>query len=165
MNRRSLNKRRSRHRDTPELNITSFMNLMVVLVPFLLITAVFSRITILELSVPTTSGGSQAVKQNFAIEVIVRKAGLELANGSSVVAAIPNQMGEYDLEKLTRILLRLKNDYPEKNDATVLMEPDIQYDHLIRVMDTLRETEIPEEGSGELRKMALFPKISIGDAP
>jgi biopolymer transport protein ExbD len=141
------------------------MNLMVVLVPFLLITAVFSRITILELSVPTTSGGSQAVKQNFAIEVIVRKAGLELANGSSVVAAIPNQMGEYDLEKLTRILLRLKNDYPEKNDATVLMEPDIQYDHLIRVMDTLRETEIPEEGSGELRKMALFPKISIGDAP
>ena len=165
MNRRSLNKRRSRHRGGPELNITSFMNLMVVLVPFLLITAVFSRITILELSVPTASGGSQVVKPNFAIEVIVRKAGLELANGSSVVAAIPNQMGEYDLEKLTRILLRLKNDYPEKDDATVLMEPDIQYDHLIRVMDTLRETEIPEEGSGELRKMALFPKISIGDAP
>jgi len=149
----------------PELNITSFMNLMVVLVPFLLITAVFSRITILELSVPTASGGSQVVKPNFAIEVIVRKAGLELANGSSVVAAIPNQLGEYDLEKLTRILLRLKSDYPEKDDATVLMEPDIQYDHLIRVMDTLRETEIPEEGSGELRKMALFPKISIGDAP
>ena len=74
-------------------------------------------------------------------------------------------MGEYDLVKLTKILLRLKSDYPEKDDATVLMEPDIQYDHLIRVMDTLRETEIPEEGSGELRKMALFPKISIGDAP
>jgi len=141
------------------------MNLMVVLVPFLLITAVFSRITILELSVPTASCGSQVVKPNFAIEVIVRKAGLELANGSSVVASIPNQVGEYDLEKLTRILLRLKSDYPEKDDATVLMEPDIQYDHLIRVMDTLRETEIPEEGSGELRKMALFPIISIGDAP
>lgn len=165
MNRRLLNRRRSRHRDTPELNITSFMNLMVVLVPFLLITAVFSRITILELSVPTASGSSQVVKPNFAIEVIVRKAGLELANGSSVVASIPNQADEYDLQKLTKILLRLKSDYPEKDDATVLMEPDIQYDHLIRVMDTLRETEIPEEGSGELRTMALFPKISIGDAP
>ena len=147
------------------MNITSFMNLMVVLVPFLLITAVFSRITILELSVPTASGGIQVVKPNFAIEVIVRKAGLELANGSSVVASIPNQVGDYDLEKLNKILLRLKSDYPEKDDATVLMEPDIQYDHLIRVMDTLREAEIPEEGSGELRKMALFPKISIGDAP
>ncbi len=165
MNRRSLNRRRSRHREAPELNITSFMNLMVVLVPFLLITAVFSRITILELSVPTASGGNQVVKPNFAIEVIVRKAGLELANGSNVVASIPNQADEYDLQKLTKILLRLKSDYPEKDDATVLMEPDIQYDHLIRVMDTLRETEIPEEGSGELKKMALFPKISIGDAP
>ncbi len=165
MNRRSLNKRRSRHRDTPELNITSFLNLMVVLVPFLLITAVFSRITIMELSVPTASGGSQVAKSNFTIEVIVRRAGLELANGSSVVAAIPNQEGEYDLQKLTKLLLRLKSDYPEKDDATVLMEPDIQYDHLIRVMDTLRETEIPEEGSEELRKMVLFPKISIGDAP
>ena len=165
MNRRSLNRRRIRHRDTPELNITSFMNLMVVLVPFLLITAVFSRITILELSVPTASGDSQVVKPNFAIEVIVRKAGLELANGSSVVASIPNQADEYDLQKLTKILMRLKNDYPDKDDATVLMEPDIQYDHLIRVMDTLRETEIPEEGSGELKRIALFPKISIGDAP
>lgn len=165
MNRRSLNKRRSRHRDTPELNITSFLNLMVVLVPFLLITAVFSRITIMELSVPTASGGSQVAKSNFTIEVIVRRTGLELANGSSVVAAIPNQEGEYDLQKLTKLLLRLKSDYPEKDDATVLMEPDIQYDHLIRVMDTLRETEIPEEGSEELRKMVLFPKISIGDAP
>ena len=165
MNRRSMNRRRIRHLDTPELNITSFMNLMVVLVPFLLITAVFSRITILELSVPTASGGSQVVKPNFAIEVIVRKTGLELANGSHVVASIPSQADEYDLQKLTKILLRLKNDYPEKDDATVLMEPEIQYDHLIRVMDTLRETEIPEEGSGELRKIALFPKISIGDAP
>jgi biopolymer transport protein ExbD len=31
-----------------ELNITAFMNLMVVLVPFLLMTAVFSHITILD---------------------------------------------------------------------------------------------------------------------
>ncbi len=165
MNRRALNKRRRRYRDDPELNITSFLNLMVVLVPFLLITAVFSRITIQELSVPTSAGGNQVVKPNFTIEVIVRKAGLELANGSSVVAAIPNQEGDYDLEKLTRTLLRLKSDYPDKDDATVLMEPDIQYDSLIRVMDTMRETEIPEEGSGELQKLVLFPRISIGDAP
>ena len=165
MSRRNLYKRRRRHRDAPELNITSFLNLMVVLVPFLLITAVFSRITILELSVPTAAGGQAEVTPNFSIEVIVRKTGLELANGSNVVAAIPNQDGDYDMQKLTDILLRLKSDYPEKEDATVLMEPQIEYDHLIRVMDTIRETEIPEENSDELVTMVLFPKISIGDAP
>ena len=165
MNRRQLYKRRRRHREPPELNITSFLNLMVVLVPFLLITAVFSRITILELSVPTTSGGQHMSAPNFSIEVIVRKAGLELGNGSNVVAAIPNKDGDYDMQKLTDILLRLKSDYPDKMDATVLMEPDIEYNNLIRVMDTVREAQIPEEGSGEMQKMALFPVISIGDAP
>ena len=165
MNRRQLYKRRRRLREPPELNITSFLNLMVVLVPFLLITAVFSRITILELSVPTTSGGQQMAAPNFNIEVIVRKAGLELGNGSNVVAAIPNKDGDYDMQKLTDILLRLKSDYPDKVDATVLMEPDIEYDHLIRVMDTVREAQIPEEGSGEMQKMALYPVISLGDAP
>ena len=42
-----------RHKEVVELNITAFMNLMVVLVPFLLITAVFSQVAILDLNLPT----------------------------------------------------------------------------------------------------------------
>ncbi|WP_303722878.1 biopolymer transporter ExbD [Malonomonas rubra] len=157
-----------RHRgakEAPELDITTFLNLMVVLVPFLLISAVFSRVTILELSVPTAAGGAAEVKPSFTIEVVVRKAGLELANGSQVVAAFPKKEDEYDLEKLTQMLIRLKKDYPEKKDATVLMEPDIEYDTLIRLMDTVRETELSEEGNDTSQKLELFPLISIGDAP
>jgi hypothetical protein len=63
------------------------------------------------------------------------------------------------------LLLRLKKDYPEKDDATVLLEPNIAYDSLIHVMDTLRGTELHEEGKDEARKLVLFPNISIGDAP
>ena len=149
----------------PELDITTFLNLMVVLVPFLLISAVFSRVTILELSVPTGAGGSAMTKPNFTIEVVVRKAGLELANGVQVVAAMPKTEGEYDLEQLTEMLMRLKKDYPEKTDATVLMEPDIDYDTLIQVMDRVRQTELPAEEGEEVQRLELFPLISIGDAP
>jgi biopolymer transport protein ExbD len=156
---------RRRTKEAPNLDITTFMNLMVVLVPFLLISAVFSRVTILELSVPTAAGGEQRVQPNFAIEVIVRQAGLELANGNSTVAAMPKKNEEYDLEQLSEMLQRLKASYPEKTDATVLMEPDIEYDYLIRVMDTLREAEIADEDTGAIGKVALFPDISIGDAP
>lgn len=156
---------RRRTKEAPNLDITTFMNLMVVLVPFLLISAVFSRVTILELSVPTASGGTQRAQPNFAIEVIVRQAGLELANGNSTVAAMPKKDEEYDLEQLSEMLQRLKASYPEKTDATVLMEPDIEYDYLIRVMDTLREAEITDEDTGEIGKVPLFPDISIGDAP
>ena len=69
-------RRRSRSRREPaELNITAFMNLMVVLVPFLLITAVFSRITILELNLPTAQE-SEASEEEQALDltVVVRAA-------------------------------------------------------------------------------------------
>jgi biopolymer transport protein ExbD len=151
--------------EPPELDITTFLNLMVVLIPFLLISAVFSRVTIMELSVPTSAGGAASNTPNFTIEVIVRKAGLEIANGSSVEAAIPKKNEQYDMEMLSAMLLRLKVQYPEKEDATVLMEPDIEYDHLIQIMDAVRGTEVKAEGSEEVRRMILFPEISIGDAP
>ena len=156
---------RKRMVETPELNITTFLNLMVVLIPFLLISAVFSRVTIIELSVPTSAGGSVSTTPNFAIEVIVRKAGFEIANGSSVEAAIPKKEDQYDMEMLSEMLIRLKAQYPEKEDATVLLEPDIEYNYLIQIMDAVRGTERQQEGSEAVQRIVLFPDISIGDAP
>ncbi len=147
------------------INLTPMMDVLIVLVVFLLITAVFMSITIEELSVPTAAGGAAVNNPNFAIEVIVRKAGLQIANGRSVEANIPNKEDKYDIALLTQALTRIKAQYPEKLDATVLMEPDIKYDHLIEVMDAVRSSHVRAEGSGEVQKIDLFPKISIGDAP
>jgi len=157
--------RKKKKEGLANLDVTTFLNLMVALIPFLLITAVFSRVTIMELSVPTSAGGSSLNKPNFAIEVIVRKGGLEIANGSSVQAAIPKKDDRYDMHMLSELLTRLKAQYPEKEDATVLMEPDIEYDYLIQVMDAVRGAEVKAEGSEEVQKVVLFPNISIGDAP
>jgi biopolymer transport protein ExbD len=165
--------------ETPELNITTFLNLMVVLIPFLLISAVFSRVTIMEMSVPTSAGGAATNTPNFSIEVIVREAGFEIANGNAVEAAIPKKDGEYDMEMLTQMLLRLKARFPDKEDANVLMEPDIEYDYLIRIMDAVSGTELKKDGadgegaavegsepaSESAQRVVLFPDISIGDAP
>jgi biopolymer transport protein ExbD len=151
--------------ETGQLDVTTFMNLMVVLIPFLLISAVFSRVTIIELSVPTSAGGSESNKPNFSIEVIVRKTGLEIANGSYVEAAIPKKDDRYDMEMLSEMLMRLKAQYPDKEDATILLEPEIAYDYLIQIMDAVRGAEVREDGSEEVQRMLLFPDISIGDAP
>jgi len=147
------------------LDVTTFLNLMVVLIPFLLISAVFSRVTIMELSIPENAGRRALNKPNLNIEVIVRKAGLEIANGMSVEAAIPKKDGQYDMDLLSKMLVRLKKRYPAKEDAVVLMEPQIEYDYLIQIMDAVRGTRVKTEGSKEARKMVLFPNISIGDAP
>ena len=80
-------------------------------------------------------------------------------------AAIPMKEGAYDMEMLSKLLMRLKAQFPEKEDATILLEPDIQYDYLIQIMDAVRGTQIVEEGSDEMKQLVFFPDISIGDAP
>lgn len=146
----------------PELDMTTFMNLMVALVPFLLMTAVFSRITIAELDLPSAKGPAPDAP-TFRVEVVVREAGLEIMDGAEVIAAIPKKGDAYDLPKLSEYLVEIKREYPDKEDASVLLEPGIEYDHLIQVMDTVRSVEV-QDGKRTTRA-DLFTAISIGDAP
>lgn len=153
-------------KEPPELNITTFLNLMVVLVPFLLITAVFSRITIMELNLPTGQDANAGDnKPQFAIEVVVREQGLEISNGKVVIARFPKVEDKYDLQTLSEYLLKIKAEYLDKTDATVLMEPDIDYNSLIMVMDAVRVAEVIQGDNPEKQDIELFPNISIGDAP
>jgi biopolymer transport protein ExbD len=156
---------RRRTRNASELDMTTFLNLMVVLVPFLLITAVFSRITIVELSLPSAAGGARPKEASFRVEVIVREKQLELTNGSALIATIPKVEDEYDLATLSEMVLSLKRDHPDTDRASVLLEPQIAYDHLIHVMDVVRSVDLPGEGDEEVRRVALFTDIAVGDAP
>ena len=148
-----------------ELDVTTFLNLMVVLVPFLLITAVFSRLTIVELNLPSSAGGAADTEQGFRPEVIVREEGIEISNGTVVIATIPNKEGEFDLASLSDYMVELKATYPEQDGASVLMEAQIPYDYLIQVMDIVRSVSVPVEGQEEFEQVALFSEISVGDAP
>jgi biopolymer transport protein ExbD len=161
MNRRS---HRNRQRETAELNITAFMNLMVVLVPFLLITAVFSRMAVLELNLPGENSEPPKEELSLQLEIIVRDGRIEVGDRNSGRAAVfASKNGEHDLQGLGDYLQRVKARYPDKLDATVLLEPDISYDALVQVMDTVR---VVQQVQGETFVQAeLFPDISIGDAP
>jgi len=165
---------RRKDKEAPELDITTFLNLMVVLIPFLLISAVFSRITVLELDVPTGGGGAQD-KPKLVLEVIVRKKGIEIGNGKGVVASIKKIDDKYDIPTLSKYLQKIKKNYPDKTDAVVLMEPNLEYEYLVQVMDAVRSAEkIPESNTLidlEIKpnvspeKIVLFTNISVGDAP
>jgi biopolymer transport protein ExbD len=131
-------------RKPTELLLVPMIDIFVVLVTFLLMTAVFSRITIIELDLPSanTTAASAPV---FRLEVIVRKEGFELTNGSALIAVIPKIEGKYDFAKLGELALALKRDHPGAEDASVLLQPEIAYDDLIQVMDVLRTAELPAQ--------------------
>jgi biopolymer transport protein ExbD len=157
--------RRHRRKDAAELNITAFMNLMVALVPFLLITAVFSRTTILELNLPSSTAAVPETPQALDLEIIVRGDALQVADrGTGLLRSIPKTADGYDFAALAAFLRdEVKLRFPDATSVTILIEPEISYDTVVQVMDAVRvDTGIVD---GRATQRELFPDISIGDAP
>jgi len=156
--------RRSHRHEPADINITAFMNLMVILVPFLLITAVFSRITILELNLPVANEQVQAEKQRLELEIIVRADSIEVGDRrGGLFRRIAVTAAGHDYQQLSELLQQIKARFPDKPDATLLLEADVPYDTVVQVMDSVRVAKVMQHGT--LQAAELFPEISIGDAP
>jgi len=162
-----LQRMRRNLRGETELNITAFLNLMVILVPFLLITAVFSHMTILELNLPPNQqknpdNPDQKKDRNF--ELIIRNDKIVVSDTlGGPIKTIDKVNGKYDMKALSDILVKIKTTFPEKQNITILLEPHIPYDVLVAAMDASRVVKVVESAS--VVKKELFPVISIGDAP
>jgi biopolymer transport protein ExbD len=145
---------------TPGLDITAFMNMIVVLVPFLLTTTVFSRMAVLELSLPAQSSGFENLKGDLQLEIVIRGDALEVRDRSGgAIRRVANTNKGYDFQALSLLMQELKARFPDKAEATILAEPDTSYDVLVQTMDAVRTARTPRS------HVDLFPEISIGDAP
>jgi biopolymer transport protein ExbD len=153
-----------RKRKPAELLLVPMIDIFTVLVTFLLMTAVFSRTVVLQLNLPAQQAEFKEPPPGLQLEVLVRKDLIQVADrNSGPLATMPNTAQGYDYETLTNYLKRVKAKFPDKTDATVLLESDIPYDTLVQVMDRVRVFEVPN-GLG-VTQGELFPDISIGDAP
>jgi biopolymer transport protein ExbD len=164
--RRSYSVRKiQRHQRKPaELTLVSMIDIFTVMVTFLLMTAVFSRTVILELKLPPANATFQEPPPGLQLEVVVRKDLLLVDDrNSGPLSTFPNKNGSYDYDGLSEYLQRVKSKYPDKTDATILLEPDTPYDIVVQVMDRIRVLEVNAGLSVE--QYELFPDISIGDAP
>jgi biopolymer transport protein ExbD len=153
-------------KEVAHLEITAFINLIVVLVPFLLSTAVFTRLAVIDLTLPPqNSGGLEQVKENnLQLEIVVRPDALEVGDRiGGLIQRIPSTAKGPDLAALTTLAEQLKGRFPDKSDASVLAEPNTSYDTIVKVMDAIRVGHIAQ-GETVVRS-ELFTNISIGDAP
>jgi hypothetical protein len=131
---------------------------------FLIFTAVFSRVSILELNLPAGDNSVPELPEGLQLEVIVRDGAIEVADRSTgLLRSLPSSGSGYDLAGLAEYLKLVKGKFPDNADATILLAPQIPYDVLVQVMDTVRIYEVP--GSGGWAQVELFPNISVGDAP
>ncbi|MCU0939012.1 MAG: biopolymer transporter ExbD [Burkholderiaceae bacterium] len=137
------------HREAAGLDVTAFINLIIVLVPFLLSVAVFSHLSVLEMSLPAQSSGAleKLSAEKLNLEIVIREEKIDVG----------------DRAQLAAVMRTVKERFPEKMDATVLADPDVPYDVLVQSMDVVRATT--QVQGTKVVEVALFPDISIGDAP
>lgn len=157
--------RRRLRKQAAHLEITAFINLIVVLVPFLLSTAVFSRLAVIDLSLPAQNSGAEVLKaDNLQLEVVMRANALEVGDRiGGLIKRIDNTAQGHDLATLAAVMVQLKTRFPDKLEASVLAEPNTPYDQLVQVMDAVRASRSVQ--GKDVVLTALFPNISIGDAP
>ncbi len=161
----------ARHRkpkEDAELNITSFMNLMIVLVPVLLLNMVFASTAILEIKLPPGASNPDDPKKNEQIELIIRKDHMMLNFPAGVaMSQFPVENGQYNYKKLTDQLKLLKDHFrnqdKEKKDILILAEPDTNYQTIVSTMDAVRSYKAVVVT--DVVDAELFPDISLGDAP
>ena len=164
---RSARKARLHKRhQSAEINLTSMIDMMTILVFFLLVHGGFIRLAMLELNLPASQSEPSKEPQTLQLEITVRESEIEVGDRSAgLLSRFEKGVDGYDLAKLTEYLTKLKKEFPERSDATLLLEPSIQYDSLVAVMDRIRVAEQMDAASGRVLRTELFPAISIGDAP
>lgn len=147
----------SQHEET-ELNLLPMMNMFIIIISFLMTTAIFAKTALIDVYLPQESGGGggQAASAPPAIlTVSTTEKGFQL-DGIGGGRLIPKKGANLDYSQLTAELSRLKESYPDKEDAILLFPAGMPYDIVVKVMDASRETE-------ERPKKTLFPLVSLGE--
>ena len=163
-----MRKRRLR-REAAHLELTAFINLIVVLVPFLLSTAVFTRLAVMDLALPAPGGALDQIKAGeLQLEVVIRRDAYEVGDRvGGLIQRIEREPAGLSLKALNALMVQIKQRFPNKTEVSVLSEPDTSYEHMVQVMDAVRSTPSSRSEGGRVRvyQGELFPDIAIGDAP
>jgi biopolymer transport protein ExbD len=134
-----------------DLNLVPFIDLMSVLITFLLISAVWTQVSMIQLgaSFASPKDPNQEVLtppplEDLVLRLDIKATGYVLYVGKDV-RAIPMLNGDYDKEALSADLQKVKQMYPDKGGLKMAIENEIKYEHVVSAMDLgLRAGFAPE---------------------
>ncbi len=151
-----------------DLDITSFMNLMIILVPVLLMSMVFSHITVLDLKLPDLMPSGSDQDEKDQLELVIRQNYVDVNYPQGILLKrIAKKDTSHDYELLSNVLQEVKRQLKEKKiekrDILILSEPETDYQTIVSTMDSARSFQTVVAAS--VVHAELFPEISLGDAP
>lgn len=162
--------------EAPELNIMPFIDIFSMLNTFLLVSAAFLGLGILEVQIPFLSNSSE-VKDDpvrmYSIRVDLSDVDVKV---TSLWTAAPEDKQEktfkYEgtgIDDLHKEMIALRTKVPEQDKVTVYADDTVKYSQLTQVLDaikTLKDKEpplnLPPINGKEVPKNFIYEKIVIG---
>lgn len=138
-----------------EIDMVPMMNLFTVLVPILLLAAVFANITVLELEIPPAGSGEAGVDRSpdtgsLNLVVVVAEEGITVGGNGGFLPTLLREEGTIDPERFASLLATVRSEYPDEARLTVASESGISYEEVVLVMDLCRESGFTEIGLSAL---------------
>jgi biopolymer transport protein ExbD len=180
--------RRKEHRDDP-LDLVPIMNLVTILIPFLLMSAQFVHLAVIDSTLPAIGPPQETVEEDdeppLMLSIAITDQGYtvlgdngvvtgEEAEGEEAAALVEGEMAEptvpcrerpcagpesYDTEQLTRLLSLIKDEYPDDENVILVPESRIHYEVIVVTMDATRADPGTTGPDGKERE--LFPFVVI----
>jgi biopolymer transport protein ExbD len=165
--------------DVGELNIVPYLDIVVNLVMFMLLSMTgLISLGVLNVSTPKIGGaaaataGEQQEQPKLLLTVAIARQGFYVAGAGGVLGAdaatpdatrpptIPLKDGKYDYAALTEQLWGIKEKYPQETAVILSADMDVVYDVLIQTMDACREHTV-KKPDGSTERRAMFFDVSL----
>lgn len=157
-----LNHRRKQTRDKQgvvELNITAFLALMVILVPFLLLTVVFTPHAVITTPLALASDTPQEQVQKPLI-ITLRAGDITIQDFAGNTQSLPAIGGQYDLPTLSVAMQSLKARFQAETKARLLLDENVSYADTLEAMQAVAGWRYTINGG--VKEYPMFPEISRG---
>jgi len=129
--------------DAPDVDVTPMMNILMILLPVLISMAVFTKITMLQFSLPPdlgTAAGSANAKPKLKMTVVVATQYYAITYGETMLDSIPFTADDKSENELRARISAHKKTFDSAGEAIVAVRDKVRFQRVVRVMDICRES-------------------------
>lgn len=161
--------KRKTQEGTDELDLTPYMNFVMILIPVLMQATEYVKLAMLKIDLPPAKGGASGgqaetppppEEETLDLAVAVTKGGFTITSKTATMPIIPLKGDKYDYAELGKQLWQLKQQvtgrYPDDTKIIIAASLETRYEIIVKTMDASR-VYVDKDGKQHL----LFPDASL----